>query len=61
MQWLKELFSGPKGEISSKRVLAFLLIIAGIVYAFVRPDPAMCGILIGGGCTLLGVQAVTGS
>ena len=55
------LFSGPGGEISSKRICAIILIIAGIVYAFTKPDPVMCGELIGGGLGLLGVAAVTKS
>lgn len=58
MKFLKSLFSN-EGEVSSKRVLSFLLIIAGIVYAFVKSDPTMCSILIGAGTLTLGVQALT--
>lgn len=59
LEYLKQMFSGPLGEISSKRVLAFLLVVSGIVYAFIKSDPAMCGILIGSGCALLGIQAIS--
>jgi hypothetical protein len=59
IDFIYQLFSGPQGEISSKRVLAFLLIISGIVYAFLKSDPTMCGILIGSGVGLLGVMAVS--
>lgn len=55
------LLSGAQGEISSKRVSALLLIFSGIVYSFTLRDPAMCAILIGGGCALLGVSAFTKS
>lgn len=58
MQWIKELFS-TEGEVSSKRLLAFMLIVAGIIYAFVKSDPVMCGVLIGAGTAILGVQAIT--
>jgi len=58
MNFFKSLFSS-EGEVSSKRVLAFMLIIAGIIYAFIKSDPVMCSILIGAGTTLLGVMAIT--
>ena len=59
--FIMSMLSGPTGEISSKRVAAFMLIIAAIVYAFVKSDPVMCAELIGGGCALLGVAAFTKS
>lgn len=58
IDFISGIFSSGSPE-SSKRVLAFVLIISGIVYAFVKADPAMCGILIGAGTTLLGVAAIT--
>lgn len=61
IDFITSMFSGPAGNISSKRVMAVILILAGIVYAFIKADPAMCGILIGGGVGLLGVQAVSGT
>jgi len=56
--FFKSMFTS-KGEISSKRFLAFCLILSGIIYAFFKSDPAMCSILIGAGTALLGVMAIT--
>lgn len=61
MNFINSLFSGPGGDLSSKRISAFILIIAGIFYAFFKSDPVMCGILIGSGTALLGVSAITKS
>jgi hypothetical protein len=60
-EFLKSLFSGPNGDISSKRIGALILIVAGVFYAFFKDNPIMCGELIGGGLALLGVAAVTKS
>lgn len=61
MQFLTSLFSGPNGDMSSKRMLAFMLIISGIVYSFLKKDVTMCGLLIGSGSALLGISAFTKS
>lgn len=60
MKSIKALLSGPAGDVSSKRVAGLILIIAGIVLAFIdHQADMMVGILIGGGTTILGVQAIT--
>ncbi len=54
------LLAGPTGDVSSKRVSAFLLIISGIVFAFLNPTASvMAGVMIGAGTAVLGVQAFT--
>jgi hypothetical protein len=54
--FLKSMLSS-EGEISSKRVCAFALIISGIIYAFIyniEPNTAtVAGVLIGGGTGIL--------
>ncbi|NTW31067.1 MAG: hypothetical protein HGB12_00260 [Bacteroidetes bacterium] len=62
--FLKEMISGPKGEISSKRVLGTICVIAGIVFAFIsvlggKPDAATCGIIFGTGATFLTAAAIS--
>jgi hypothetical protein len=66
MKRLIEIFTSPDGDLSSKRVLSFVLIISGVVYAFIglcspasRPDPMVLIELVGSGVALLGVQAIT--
>jgi hypothetical protein len=66
MKRFLEVFAGPDGDLSSKRVLSFVLIISGVVYAFIglcsqasRPDPTVLIELVGSGVALLGVQAFT--
>jgi drug/metabolite transporter (DMT)-like permease len=46
--------SGPGGEVSSKRVYSGLLIISGIVLAFLKGDSGNVQTLVFGGCALLG-------
>lgn len=54
------LLTGPNGDVSSKRLAALVLIISGIVLAFLHPDEAvMVGTLLGTGTAILGVQALT--
>jgi len=54
------IFTGPNGDTSSKRVSAFLLIVSGIVFAFLNPtESVMAGVLIGSGTGILGVAAIT--
>jgi len=57
---LGNLFAGPNGDVSSKRVAALILIVSGITFGFVNPSQSvMAGVMIGAGTTLLGVQAIT--
>jgi hypothetical protein len=49
--------AGPSGEISSKRVYSGLLIVAGVILAFLKGDSGNVQTLIFGGCALLGVGA----
>lgn len=63
-EFLLEMLQGPKGEISSKRVIAFCLVAFGILYAFValfigRIDAGTVGVLIGGGTGILIGAAVS--
>jgi hypothetical protein len=60
MNIILTLFQGPQGDISSKRVAALALVVCGIVYLFINRDAIGGGTMIGSGCALLGVQAVTG-
>jgi hypothetical protein len=58
---IKSLFSSS-GDISMKRFLAIILIIAGIVFLFIHPDqPGSGGVMIGTGGGLMGVAAFTHS
>ena len=57
-EFLLEMIQGPKGEVSSKRVCAFILVAAGILYAFIalfigRMDAATVGVIIGGATGIL--------
>lgn len=63
-EFLLEMIQGPKGEISSKRVCAFILVAAGILYAFIalfigRMDAATVGVLVVGGTGILIGAAVS--
>lgn len=62
--FLLEMIQGPKGEVSSKRVMAVLLIVAAVLYAFLalaigRMDAATVGVLAGSGAGLLVGTAVS--
>lgn len=62
--FLLEMLQGPKGEVSSKRVLAVLLICSAIAYAFIalfigKMDAATVGVLAGAGAGLLVGAAVS--
>jgi hypothetical protein len=47
MKWIARLFSNDAGEPSIQRVQSTLLIISGIIYAFVYKDAVNASILIG--------------
>jgi small-conductance mechanosensitive channel len=54
------LLMGPNGDVSSKRTMAILLIICGIIFAFINVSADITtSILIGAGVGLLGVGAIT--
>lgn len=60
MQFLKSLFSGPQGDISSKRFVAIGCFIMA-VYSTIADKPyEVVAIWIGASLAILGVQAVTG-
>lgn len=59
--FFRSMFSGPEGEVSMKRFSAVVLILAGIVKAFISSDVAMAMGLIGCGSAILGVAAITKS
>jgi len=66
MKRFLEVFTSPDGDLSSKRVLSFILIVSGVVYSFIglcstasRPNPTVLIELVGSGVALLGVQAFT--
>lgn len=61
MTFFRSMFSGPEGEISMKRFAAVVLIVSGVVKAFVSDDVAMAMGLIGAGTAILGVAAITKS
>lgn len=49
MKWIARLFSNDEGEPSIQRVQSTLLILAGIVFAFVYKESVITGMLIGFG------------
>lgn len=57
LSFIAKVLSGPSGEASSKRVYSGLLIIAGVILAFINFNPENVRTLIFGGCGLLGVGA----
>lgn len=63
-KFILTMLRGPDGDISSKRVAAFVLILSGIGYVVAalildRQDAAVAGVLIGGGTGILVAQAVS--
>jgi len=59
MKKIFEFLTGPNGESSSKRLIAFSFSVAVIVGSFTGMDNVALGLLIGGVLSILGVQAVT--
>ncbi len=67
MKRILEIFISPDGDLSSKRFLAVLLILSGVVYIFLnyfspqsdKENWKYAAILIDSGLLLLGVQAIT--
>jgi hypothetical protein len=57
LSFIAKVLSGPSGEASSKRVYSGLLIVSGVVLAFINFNPENVRTLIFGGCALLGVGA----
>jgi drug/metabolite transporter (DMT)-like permease len=57
LAFIAKALSGPGGEISSKRVYSGLLIISGVVLAFLKGDSGNVQTLVFGGCALLGAGA----
>jgi hypothetical protein len=61
IEFIKSMVSGPEGEISSKRIMAALLIISGLVYQYIFKDSVGTGVMIGAGTALLTTGAITKS
>lgn len=61
IEFFKTMLSGMDGDISAKRVSAFALYVAGIVYIFVSesPDPNVLYSVFGSATALLGIGAAT--
>jgi hypothetical protein len=57
LAFIAKALSGPGGEASSKRIYSGLLIISGIVLAFLKGDSSNVQILVFSGCALLGAGA----
>jgi hypothetical protein len=60
MGFLKSLFSGPEGEISSKRVFAIVCLIVAIIAHFTGTPWEGVALWLGTAATTLGIQAFTG-
>lgn len=60
MNFLKSLFQGPEGDMSSKRTVAIVWAVCGVIYLFITKDSVGAGVLIGAAGALLGVSAITG-
>lgn len=56
-EFIAKVLTGPGGGISSKRIYSGILIISGIILAFLNLNPENVRTLIYGGCGLLGVGA----
>ena len=61
MQWLKDIFTGPKGEGSMKRLIAFICLGVAIFVAIYRKDVANAGLFLGAATALMGIAAATKS
>ena len=69
MKWIREMLTGPDGDISSKRFWASVLICSGVAYEFILLFVKTQGVggwqvglsLIGSGAALLGVMAISKS
>jgi len=60
MNFLKSMFSGPQGEISSKRVFALGCFVVAIILAFTGKGWEVQTLWLGTAGGVLGVSAVTG-
>ncbi len=49
MDWIKKFWEDDNGNPSSQRLQSTLLILAGILYAFIYQDPVVTGLIIGFG------------
>jgi hypothetical protein len=60
-QFLQKAFSDPTGEPSSKRIMGAVLIVTGIIYAFITKDGVCTGVIIAAGTGLYVTNALTGT
>jgi hypothetical protein len=60
MRSLKSLFSGPNGDLSSKRVFALGCFIMAVIQAFQGAPWEVQSLWLGMAATVLGIQSVTG-
>jgi hypothetical protein len=56
VKWIVQIFSGPNGEASSKRVIGAYLIYNGTNLAYHHGNPQNVATLIIAGCAFLGVS-----